>query len=107
MGNHVPFRARIEGRISGPRTIVTPLLLVRKIGLIEDVAMRSCCLQESLPTTHLEISLVAKEGVLASDATVHLAGAVSIETHCIFSESAFLPSVNRLNQGTCLWNGCC
>lgn len=59
--------------------------------------MGSCCLQESLPTAHLEVGLVAKEGILASDAAVHLAGTVSIETHCMFSESAFLPSVNRLN----------
>lgn len=61
--------------------------------------MPSCCLQESLPTAHLEVSLVAKVGVRASDATIHLAGTVSIETHSMFSESAFLPSVNRFELG--------
>jgi len=40
--------------------------------------MGSCCLQESLPTAHLEVGLVAKEGILASDAAIHLAGTVSI-----------------------------
>lgn len=35
MGNDVPFRAGIEGRISGSRITVAPLLLVGESGLIE------------------------------------------------------------------------
>lgn len=66
-------------RISGSRVIITTFLLVRESGSREQIVMGSGSFNKCLPTIKVEIGLVTKVVIDASDGVVDLAGSVLIK----------------------------